>query len=25
LWITSTATEGGPVRNPSTVRYLRLR
>jgi hypothetical protein len=25
LWVTSTATEGGPVRNPSTVRYLRLR
>lgn len=25
LWMTSTATEGGPVRNPSTVRYVRVR
>jgi hypothetical protein len=25
LWMTTTATEGGPVRNPSTVRYLRVR
>jgi hypothetical protein len=25
LWMTTTATEGGPVRNPSTVRYVRVR
>jgi hypothetical protein len=25
LWITTTATESGPTRNPSTVRYLRVR
>jgi hypothetical protein len=25
LWMTTTSTEGGPVRNPSTVRYLRVR
>jgi len=25
LWMTTTATEGGPVRNPSTVRLLRVR
>jgi hypothetical protein len=25
LWITTTATETGPVRNPSTVRYQRVR
>jgi len=25
LWITTTATERGPIRNPSTVRYLRVR
>ncbi|MEQ1855874.1 MAG: lipocalin-like domain-containing protein [Longimicrobiales bacterium] len=25
LWMTTTATEAGPVRNPSTVRYARVR
>jgi hypothetical protein len=25
LWVTSTATEAGPIRDRSTVRYLRLR
>ncbi len=25
LWMTTTATETGPVRNPSTVRYVRVR
>ena len=25
LWVTTVGTEGGPARNPTTVRYLRLR